>query len=240
MSQAIEVNTYEADVQAGVSTLADPQINEQNNTQTPEGGEGEPTPDQPKQEEKKPEETIAPPQTQADAANALKVAGLDLTKYETEYMTNGTLSQDSYDELIKAGFPKTMVDGYIAGQQAITDKFINDIYAIAGGEEQYGKMTVWAHENLPQSERDAFDHVLASGNKELITLMATGIVSRWKAAEGSAPRLVQGKANAGGHRPQGFQSIDEMKQAMKDPRYGRDSAYTRDVERKAAISQLFG
>jgi hypothetical protein len=37
----------------------------------------------------------------------------------------------------------------------------------------------------------------------------------------------------------GYASAEEMVAAMRDPRYGKDSAYTREVERKTAVSTFW-
>jgi hypothetical protein len=92
---------------------------------------------------------------------------------------------------------------------------------------------------VAEDELKAFNSIMASGKKELITLAVTGMVSRWKASEGSKPKLTQGRVS-GPSRVQGYQSPQEMVKAMQDKRYGKDPAYTRAVEDRVARSNIFG
>lgn len=246
MEEAMEVSAFSGENLGGVSTLSEEskpetvnepeQVQAENKVDVTEDGAGEA---QVTKDEKE-ESPIAPPQTQEAAAKTLDKVGLDIGEFEQEFMTNGELSQSSYEKLQKAGIPKVMVDSYIKGQEAIAAKFIEDIYSIAGGEQQYRDMTEWAAKNMPEEDVKAFNQVLASNKKELISLAVTGIVSRWKASEGAAPKLTQGRASAAPKRSAGFASSAEMVKAMQDKRYGRDAAYTREVENKVARSQFFG
>jgi hypothetical protein len=240
MNEAMEVSTYVDENQPGLSTINNP-------VQEHEAPQQEETPAQEGQVEQKTEETkpakpepnIPAPQTQEAAANTLKGVGLDITDFENEFISNGGLSDESYKKLNEAGIPKSMVDSYIKGQEAIAQKFIDEVYSLAGGNEGYASMTQWAASNVAEDELKAFNSIMASGKKELITLAVTGMVSRWKASEGSKPKLTQGRVS-GPSRVQGYQSPQEMVKAMQDKRYGKDPAYTRAVEDRVARSNIFG
>lgn len=174
------------------------------------------------------------------AENTLKASGLDLAALEREYTVNGQLSDASYKALADAGIGKPFVDAYIKGQEALLQATVREMTSLAGGEEQYTAMTAWAAENLPQEDIAAFNTAVSSGNKPLIKMAVSGLVSRWKEAEGSEPQLVGGRTSAdGGDSRRGFRSKEEMVAAMRDPRYGKDAAYTRDVERKTAHAAFF-
>jgi len=191
-----------------------------------------------KEPEKKSE--IEPPQTQEAATKVVENAGLVMSDFETEYMTNGELSKESYEKLSKAGIPKEMVDAYIEGQEARVQKIVSDMYAIAGGEQEYRQMSEWAINNVPEEDLKAYNSVMASGKKELITLAVAGMTHRYKQSVGSEPKLTQGRVSSPSKKQQGFASSAEMVKAMQDKRYGRDPAYTRMVEQKVAQSSFFG
>lgn len=181
-----------------------------------------------------------PPQTQAAAQATLKNVGLDISEFENEYMANGSLSDASVDKLVKAGIPKTMVDSYIKGQEALAARYIESIHAIAGGAEGYAAMSEWAAKNVSADELKAFNHVMTSGNKELISLAVTGLTARWKSSQGTAPRLAQGRSAPSRHNGDVFESTAEMTRAINDPRYGVDPAYTNAVGMKIGRSNIFG
>lgn len=206
---------------------------------TPNKEEGEGAGGDKQQEQQ--DDTDAPPADRDAAESALKGKGLDISAFEQEFAASGTLSEDSYKKLTAAGLTKEVVDSYIAGQTALAQSFVNDIYAIAGGQEGYNEMVAWARENLSPTEIVAFDKIANAGQKEMLELAVTGMVSRWKSAEGSTPELMQGRAGAGrGSNRDVFESPQQVVEAMRDKRYGKDPAYTRTVEDKMARSNVFG
>lgn len=176
-----------------------------------------------------------------DVAAALKDNGLDFTKFEREYIANGDLSESSYKELEKAGITKKHVEAYLRGNEALMQQTITEITDMAGGMEGYRSVIQWAADNLPEEEITAYNEAMNSGNKPLIKMAVSGLVSRYRASEGSEPELVKGRAPAANSGAgAGFASKEEMVAAMRDPRYGKDSAYTREVERKTGASTFFG
>lgn len=248
MNEAMEVSTFTDTNKAGVSIMAEPAVNDEHThaeasaaTADVNAEQGEDASEESKQEQQAAEKTadIPAPQTQEAAQNTLKGVGLDIAEFENEFMANGGLSDQSYKKLSDAGIPKAMVDSYIKGQEAIAQKFIDDVHAIAGGTDAYVSMSQWAAQNVPQDELVAFNHVMSSGKKDLITMAVTGMTARWKSAVGSAPKLTQGRVSTPS-RVQGYASSAEMVKAMQDKRYGKDPAYTRAVEDRVARSKIFG
>ena len=253
--QSMEVSAFNEDTQAGLSILSESmadkasvqasqtpaqeasQTGEQHSGQS-QAGVRNTEEDSGKHDE--PGSQVPPPQTQKDAEATLKAQGLDIQEFETEFMANGELSEASYNKLLSAGIPRAMVDSYIKGQQALAERMIADVHAIAGGSDGYATMVEWARGNLSKKEIETFDHIMAGGNRELITMAVTAVVSRWKSAEGAAPaRIVRGRVSpnrSGG----GFETIDEMTRAIQDRRYGRDAVYTRMVEDRIARSSVLG
>lgn len=179
--------------------------------------------------------------TKEEATEALKENGLDFTKFEREYMASGDLSEESYKELEKAGITKKHVEAYLRGNEALMHQTVTDITGMAGGMESYQAMTEWAAKNMPKEDVDAYNEAMNSGNIPLIKMAVSGLVARYQASEGAEPTLLGGRAPAarsGGVA--GYASKEEMVAAMRDPRYGKDSAYTREVERKTGASTFFG
>lgn len=175
------------------------------------------------------------------AEDALKDKGLDITEFEAEFTARGELSAESYQKLLDKGIPRALVDSYIAGQKALVDSFVQDIHAIAGGPDAYADMVAWARQSLSPAEIAAFDRIANAGQKDMLELAVTGLAARWKAAEGSRPELVRGKATAGrGGSPDVFESPQQVVEAMRDKRYGKDPAYTQAIADKMARSNVFG
>lgn len=178
--------------------------------------------------------------TREEAEETLKQNGLDFGKFEQEYLANGSLSEESYAALEKAGIGKNYVDAYIKGNEAILQRFIGEVNDMAGGAEQYKAMTTWAESNLPKEEIDAYNSIMNSGNQPMIKIAVSGLISRYRDAEGVEPQIIKGKASSSSPAEGGsFASAEEMLKAMRDPRYGKDPVYTREVERKTGNSNFF-
>ena len=201
---------------------------EQPTTQEPENEKGE-------------DENVQP--TQDEVEEVLAVAGLKYADLATEYADNGTLSDESYDALKKAGIPKALVDSYIAGQEAIVQKqqefaesTVKELKEIAGGDEGYTAVVKWASTSLSEEEIGAFNMAIGSGNKALASMAIRGLVESYNREYGSTPKLLGG--GNPGLAEEGFNDVDEMVKAMSDPRYKTDAHYRKNVEAKVARSGL--
>lgn len=164
---------------------------------------------------------------------------LDIADMEREFLDQGALSDATYAKLAGAGIGRELVDRYIDANVAQADQFAAEVKAIAGGEAEYTAMTDWARTNLAPEEIAGFDRMAGSGDTALIKLAVRGMTARWHDAVGQPPQLVSGSATASAPAPTGYRSAQEMVQAMRDPRYGRDPAYTHDVESRVGHSHFF-
>jgi len=158
-----------------------------------------------------------------------------LTKFSDEFASKGELSEDSFGELEKLGYPKEMVDTYLAGVKSSESADVSAVMDIVGGDEGYNDLTGWAKDNMPTKELELYNSMVA-GSTDNAKMAVEWLMSKREATEGSEPRLVQGK-------PQGitrdtFRSTEQLVAAMKDPRYKSDPAYRSDVEAKVGRSNI--
>lgn len=163
----------------------------------------------------------------------LRNKGVDFKQAVKEYQESGDISSRTLANLVNAGYPKEVIQSFIDGQKAIEERFTNAVYDTAGGEQEYFKLTQWAAQNLPESSVRAFNKALDSNDIDLISLMIQGIRSKMVATRGTSnPTIMGGSGGNANSASKGFASKQEMIQAMSDPKYGRDPAYTRSVEQK--------
>ena len=155
-------------------------------------------------------------------------------KFSDEFYSNGSLSDQSYAELANLGMDRSIVDAYIQGQRAMAERQAESVYATVGGKDAYAQMVQWGQDNLSEAEISAFNSVVRSGDMSQINLAVQGIHSRMK-AEGKAPTLLHGKS---GNPTTAFRSTAEVVEAMRDPRYSKDSAYRADVETRLKNSNI--
>jgi len=184
-----------------------------------------------------PDDSPESPQGGQDARERVEDAGLDFDSYSSEFAENGELSDESFRELEEAGLPRELVQQYIAGQQAQAEKFQQDVFSLVGGQEQYQAITEWAKSNLSDAEKRAFNAAVSSGDYAQTALAVQGLQTKYSASEGKAPALVGGQRP--GQTSHGYASRNEVVEAMKDPRYGKDDAYTKEVYRRLDATKNF-
>lgn len=162
----------------------------------------------------------------ADAA--LKGSGLSLTQFTEEYAANGVLSAESYATLEAAGFPKDFVDSHIEGQIALGNTFASAAFEAAGSEAAYKTMVEWAKTAMSPAEIDTFNKGVMGKMPDMLKAVKT-MRERYESATGKEPALLQGGNGAKGDV---FTSQHEAAQAMKDKRWGKDPAYTKQITEK--------
>lgn len=177
-------------------------------------------------------------------SGALEQAGLSADEVSQHFLTTGSLTDDHYAALEQAGFTRDVVDVYLAGVKAktaevegVAEEDIKAIQQSVGGAGEYSKMIRWAAKNLTQEEQESFNAAVSTGNKDVATWAVQGLYARFVGKTGGSPKFVRGRPGDDG--PVGFRSKDELITAMRDPRYGKDSAYTQEVEQRVARSSIF-
>lgn len=166
----------------------------------------------------------------------LEEIGIDFDSLSQEFAELGGLSEDSYDSLIEAGIPRSMVDQFIDGQMAVAEQMQQEAFAQVGGQEAYLDMVSWASDNMPEASIDAFNNAVNSGNIETANLAIQGLQAQYRSVNGNEPSLVMGetKSVTGGV----FDSAAQLTAAMRDPRYSSDSAYRQQVASKLSRSNI--
>lgn len=173
----------------------------------------------------------------SEAADVVENAGLNFDAMQEEYQANQGLTEATYESLAKSGIPKEVVDSYIAGQEQLATSLRTTMFDSVGGEEAYGSMMEWASTNLTPNETEAYNDTMNSGNSDQIQMTVHGLKARYTAANGSDPKLISGdttSANAGGR----FDSVAQLTEAMRDPRYAKDSAFRQSVQNKLSNSSI--
>lgn len=172
--------------------------------------------------------------------------GLDpalMAVMEDEISKSGKLSAASYEALSKVGYSKTFVDAFIAGQEAVAQKFVNAIHGFAGGAENYTKLTTFIGANHPELA-DAFNAAIERSDVTTIKAILSTGKELHKKTFGKAPaRNVANMAKPAAvaeTKPEvkGFESRAEMVKAMSDPRYAKDAKYRREVELRVFASNF--
>jgi hypothetical protein len=172
-----------------------------------------------------------------EAREAVEAAGVDFDALSSEYADNGQLSDQSYDNLEKAGIPRHIVNSYIDATQVQVEVAQAKVYESVGGEDAYGSMVSWAGENLSEAEIDAYNTAVNSNDMASVDLAVNGLKARYVASEGSEPsRQVEGgvSGNSGGT----YRSMAELMTDMNSPQYKNDPAFRADVAKRLDNSNI--
>ena len=150
---------------------------------------------------------------------------------EEEIVENGTLSDETIQELEERGFSRQMVDIYVQGQKAMVQQARSNC-SIHQRRREIRYMMRWAAENLSESEIDSYDEVMMWGDMNAKAMMVQGLFSRYQ-QDNPSPNLLQ--ARRCGQTTAGFASWAQVTEAMRDPRYNNDPAYRDEVTRKLSV-----
>ena len=172
------------------------------------------------------------PNMQQMRADAEASEGMD--KFYSEYQEQGSLTEQSYEELNKMGLDKSLVDNYIAGQEAIANNDVQTIHNTVGGADNYNKLIEYAKTNLNDAEQNAFNETLETGSIEQVKFAVQGIASRAGINSEQPQTMIDGDTI--GSVSDTFESSAQVISAMNDPRYANDPAYRKKVEDKIARS----
>lgn len=187
-----------------------------------------------KEEEEQTDQSTSSPEE--EAKQALENVGLDFNKYSNEILTDGVLSDESYQELEAKGFPKSVVDAYIEGQKALVEKTNQSIYEVVGGQQAYTEMIQWAAGNLTQEEIEAFNNIVASNDVSQIKMAVRGLKAAYVEAKGNPPKQVLVGGGVSG-AVDVYESWAQVTEDMKNPKYEKDPAFRNAVQAKLGRSK---
>lgn len=108
------------------------------------------------------------------------------------------------------------------------------VFALAGGKDKYTQIVNWASTNLPEPQQKAFNAAVSSGDEGQIQFAVAALAAQYNAKNPPKGTKVDGKASNGSSSA--FTTREEVKKAMRDPRYGKDAAYTQSVGARIAVS----
>ena len=163
--------------------------------------------------------------------------GVDFKAIEDEYLQNGALSEDTQNKLAQAGYPKEIIDNYIRNVEREAKAFVSTVKGFVGGEEDWNTFV-----SFVQSQGDnaitLMNDAINTGNLAIVEATVGHLKTQMVNTYGTSnPTLMSGGSTTGSVQ-EGFASSYEMQQAMLDPRYGRDRAYTHSVEQKVINSKF--
>ncbi len=144
-----------------------------------------------------------------------------LAELASEYASSGTLSEESMTQA-KAAFGDQVVDQYMAGIEAQTQLHVNQVFAAAGGQQQYQQLAQWVASNVTPGERQAFDAAVDSRDTNAALAAVNGMSARMAQSVGIPPTdgLNATRMPAG---PMPYATDAEMQADIQNPLYHEES-----------------
>ena len=171
--------------------------------------------------------------------NIFKESNIDPWAINNEFhANNGSISEDHYAQLKKAGLARDTIETYLDGVRAtagyanadLTNRQIDSVRNSVGGKAEYDKIVGWAGQNLSKDEIQSFDELIGTGNVGAIQLAVSGLKAQYETANGFEGKMYAGKPPKASSDT--FRSQQELVAAMSDPRYDEDPAYRQDIIEK--------
>lgn len=169
----------------------------------------------------------------AEPAPAAPVGAAEIAGRMTqEYASSGQVSQALRQEFVeKTGLEERFIDNQIAYLRAQGARASEMAVQRLGGDGAVKELMDWAGKRLSEGERQAFNRAVYSGDEAMARFAVDGLAAKYEMEVGRSPRVMAGRKpqdQYGGITP--YQSHEEWRSAMKDPRYKKDPAYRQEVE----------
>jgi hypothetical protein len=244
VTESVDLQSHvisEADVEAAKAAMAEADGTAEPTTpETPEVPVDPPTEEQAPTEEP---ESLELSEQDGEAEEAPAEADgelIDISTFAEEFNSTDGPTDETRQMLVDALSTKfanaeALVDQFVAGQQAQGQAATQAAFDLVGGAENYAAMQTWAVENLPVSEREAYNQALNTPGMQQMAIR--GLHAQFAAATGGAPdnspqRVAPTGNVTGGVEP--LVSLEQIAAATADPRFDRDPAYRQQVERQIA------
>lgn len=175
----------------------------------------------------------------ADVQSELEKKGLDLNKYEKEYLEKGHLSGQSYEELLGKGFTAAQVDDFIDGRMAVADAKSKEVFDLVGGKENLTKLIGYAETNLDPAQIEAYNNAVNGGDYATVGLIVKGLASSYAEDFPAEPVTINGGKKPGSTSGDIFTSMADYQATLMTPRYKTDPAFHAEVEARLERSTFW-
>jgi hypothetical protein len=188
----------------------------------------------------KPAETPAADEVPKLDAEAPKTNPVTLKSAAEEAAKNeGKLSEATLKALEAKGLTAEDVEVYAAGAAAKANAgkaaLATALTTVAGDAATLKAVIAHANSTADAETRSAFNAAIDRGDAATAKALVKAFHTAYVAEHGQEPAArVDGEARPHGVQP--FASQEEMAKAIKDKRYGKDAAYTTQVQKRIHIS----
>ena len=150
---------------------------------------------------------------------------------------------------LEAGIPQDFIDTWKQKTSEVADKSadeqLSSFYEVAGGKDEFSKITEWAGKNWSDEQIEAFNNIMDSGTDEQVKFTINNLKSMYdmsnkqepQVEQKPQPKLVKADSIAPPAGSQ-YKSQAEFQRDLSDPRYQSDEAYREAVMQKLKRSNI--
>lgn len=158
----------------------------------------------------------------------------DLDALRNEYAKAGELTDVQKKTLTDAGYDVAAVEYNFKTDLTKAADEITQIQNSIGGEEAFNSLKEWMARTLDDTQKGAYEAILATGNVHAIMSHLNTLSLQKNAADGTPPAKQIGGDNKSlpSQDKSGYTTQAEAVAARQDPKYREDPAYRRLVDTK--------
>ena len=155
-------------------------------------------------------------------------------EFVQEYDSEGQLSEASYAKLEELGYNKAFVDEKIDYINYKREREAATVLEPYGGTEAFKQVSAWAAQNFTEKQLENINLQLASGNRATQDAVLASLFMGYKQSVGTSASqdMTLHTNQPQSVRVEGYATKSEYLKDAKDPRYDKDPAYRKQVEKK--------
>lgn len=160
----------------------------------------------------------------------------DLNYYQGEFDAKGELSDASYAALEKQGFPRDVVDDYIAMRKEKAEALTKHWTDMMGGEDRKNAIVEWARNSYSEKKRASINKIMSGHDVDAIDIAVQAMVADYERANPTKPPQRQVGLRGTPGSSDVYATYADWQKDVRSERYKKDPEFRAAVQRRAAVS----
>lgn len=161
---------------------------------------------------------------------------LDYTGLISKHVEEGDVSAEDYAAIEAAGLSKEQFLMMADAQKTIMLKNNDVLYSFVGGKENYDSLKTFAAEHFSDSEVEAYNAAMNSGNMKIAELAVMGLNAMAERERGKAPTLRLGADGIPAGNEQAYPDQQSLINDLNSRKYRTDQNFKAQVDARRAKS----
>lgn len=148
---------------------------------------------------------------------------------------DGDLEEADYEAIEAAGLSREQFIMMAEGQKALQERNTAELHGYVGGKDTYNSLKEFASVNLSEDEISAFNTALMSGIPKVAKMAVLGLKAMYESENGTRP-TTRIESDGSSNAIKGYESQQDLIKDMNNKKYGKDKAYTAEVDQRRSKS----